>query len=88
MKYFVCAFLPIFLQSLILFLIIVMNQGNGSWVGLGAFLLGMFVIPSTLIANIFYLKFGAYKTKTESIVKCFVTAILAPFVIIVFLFFL
>ena len=60
MKYLYCAVIPLALQALIVYIIIAMNTGNGSWVGLGVFLLAIPTLPLTLIINI-----ARTKTKTE-----------------------
>lgn len=51
MRYVYCVLIPLLLQVLTVYIIIVMNTGNGSFVGLGAFLLAMPIIPITAIVN-------------------------------------
>ena len=51
MRYVYCVVIPLLLQVLTVYIIIVMNTGNGSWVGLGAFLFAMPIIPITTIVN-------------------------------------
>jgi hypothetical protein len=53
MAYVIGVLIPLILQSLLVFIVIEMNTGNGSWVGLGALLIGMFAIPATAIVNFF-----------------------------------
>lgn len=78
MKYVICVVIPALLQCLVVFVLIVSNQGNGSWVGLAAFLLGFIVIPATVTLNILYLNLGRYTTRMESIAKCFLIALITP----------
>ena len=51
MRYVYCVLVPLLLQVLTVYIIIVMNTGNGSFLGLAAFLLAMPIIPITAIVN-------------------------------------
>lgn len=52
MRYLFGVVAPLLLQILLVLLLIVTNSGNGSWVGLGALLIGMFAVPATAVINI------------------------------------
>lgn len=88
MKIIICVLIPALLQCLLVFVLVVSNQGNGSWVGLGALLLGMILIPTTVTLNVLYLNLGKYKTRTESIVKCYLIAFIVPLLGPIFILFL
>ena len=51
MRYVYCILPPLLLQLIATYTVIVMNTGNGSWLGLGVFLLAIPVIPTTIAAN-------------------------------------
>lgn len=51
MRYVYCVVIPLLLQVLAVYIIIVMNTGNGSWAGLAAFLFAIPIIPITAIVN-------------------------------------
>ena len=51
MKYLYCVGIPLILQILVVYIIIELNTGNGSWIGLAAFLLAIPVVPLTIIIN-------------------------------------
>ncbi len=51
MKYVYAVLIPLLFQVLVVWLVIEMNTGNGSFVGLGAYLLGLVAIPLTAIIN-------------------------------------
>ncbi len=51
MKYVYCVIIPLLLQLLVVYIIIEMNTGNGSWLGLAAFLFAIPIIPLTAIIN-------------------------------------
>jgi len=84
MRYFIGVLIPFFLQSLLVFVVIEMNTGNGSWVGLGALILGMFAIPMTCLANFFYIRARKDIGSFSAVAPCFVIALIVP-VIILFL---
>ena len=62
MKYIYCVVIPLLLQIAIVYTIMVMNTGNGSWVGLAAFLLAIPIITITAIVNTIRTKL---KTETK-----------------------
>ena len=77
--------IPILLQSLFVFIVIEMNTGNGSWLGLGALLIGMFAIPATGIVNLLYIKSNKEQSSATVLMRCFLTAIIAPFLTVLLL---
>jgi len=77
--------IPILLQSLFVFILIEMNTGNGSWLGLGALLIGMFAIPATGIVNLLYIKSNKEQSSDTVLMRCFLTAIIAPFLTVLLL---
>ncbi len=87
MRYLFGVVLPALLQVLVVFIIIETNTGNGSWLGLLAYLIGLFAIPLTAIINALYI----WKSPTEYFLgiigKCFAIALIAP-VMCVFMLFL
>lgn len=82
MKYFVGCVIPALLQCLVVYIIILANTGNGSFVGLGAFLLGMIAIPMTLILNAVMLYVRAEVPTAKVVFHCYLLALAAPFVAI------
>ena len=85
MRYIIGILIPMLLQCLFVFIIIEMNTGNGSWVGLGAFLIGIFAVPATGIANLIYLKSNKEMSSFSVITRCFLVAIIAPFLTLILL---
>lgn len=79
------AFLPVLFQSLITWLVIEANTGNGSFVGLAAFLLAMFAIPLTLIVNTIYVLKRKSASALHMIWRCWLMALTAPFVTLLLL---
>lgn len=77
--------IPVLLQCLFVYIVIVMNTGNGSWVGLGAFLIGMFAIPGTAIFNVIYMLSNKDKSASTLVLHCFLIAIIAPFLTLLLL---
>lgn len=51
MRYVYSTVIPLLLQVLVVYIIIVMNTGNGSFLGLAAFLFAIPIIPITAIVN-------------------------------------
>lgn len=78
MRYLIGLFVPVFFQISVVMIIISMNQGNGSWAGVAAFLLGLFAIPLTAIINGLYIWKNPQVHILTLIAKCFTLAILAP----------
>jgi hypothetical protein len=84
MPYFFGVALPALLQCLVIFIVIQMNTGNGSWAGLGALLIGLFAVPATAIANVMIIRASADKEPFTAVVQCFMVALITP-VLVVFL---
>lgn len=82
MRYVVGVLIPVLLQCLFVFIIIEMNTGNGSWVGLGALLIGMFAIPATAVINFLYIKSNKDRGTASLMLRCFLIAIVVPVIII------
>lgn len=84
MKYIVGVAMPMGLQLMAVLMVIDLNTGNGSWAGLGAFLIGLLVIPATAIANATYLA-STERPLYKALPRCFGLALLAPclFVLVV-----
>lgn len=85
MRYFYCVVIPLLLQVISVYIIIKMNTGNGSWVGLLVYLLAIPILPATTI-------FNAIRTKTKTEIKTLflfgqnlLIAYLAPIIIFAFL---
>jgi hypothetical protein len=82
MKYLYCVIIPLLLQIITVYIIIEMNTGNGSWLGLAAFLFSIPILPATTIYNAV-----RTKVKTEArILMLFgqnlLIAFIAPIVIV------
>lgn len=87
MNYFIGVVFPALLQVLVIFIIIETNQGNGSWAGLGAFLIGIFAIPATAFINGLYVWKNPQAGMIQIIGKSFTIAMIVP-VLAVFTLFL
>lgn len=85
MRYLIGVLTPLLLQSLFVFIVIEMNTGNGSWVGLGALLLGVIAIPATGVLNFIYIKSKKDEINLAVIAKCFLISLVLPFIILFFL---
>ncbi len=85
MRYIAGVLIPVVLQCLFVFIIIEMNTGNGSWIGLGALLIGMFAIPATAIINFLYIKTNKGRSTVSLMSRCFLIAIIAPVIILLLL---
>ncbi|WP_415891939.1 hypothetical protein ACMXYN_11485 [Neptuniibacter sp. PT8_73] len=86
MRVFIGVILPSAFQALVIFIIASMNQGNGSWAGLAAFLIGMFAIPITLLINGLYVWKNPQHNLLQVMGKCFTLAVIAPLLCILTLF--
>jgi len=64
-----------------------MNTGNGSWLGLGALLVGIFAVPATAIVNSVYIKKSRELTFFVICLKCFLVAAITPLVFIILMMF-
>lgn len=85
MVYLLGLVLPVFVQVLFIFIVIVNNSGNGSWVGLGAYLLGLFVVPATLLANFFYIRAHRQLPLISLISRCFMLSMIVPVLVVILL---
>ncbi len=85
MRYIIGVVLPVIFQCLFVLILVEMNTGNGSWVGLGAFLLGMFAIPGTAIINAIYIRSHPDLHAVTVINRCFMFALIVPVLTPVFL---
>ena len=74
--------LPAALQVLIVWILIAANSGNGSFIGLGAMLLGLIAIPATAIANWVYLQSQREKPAGARLLRCFGIAALTPILVL------
>lgn len=83
MRYLLAVLIPLLLQCLFVFIIIEMNTGNGSWVGLGAFLIGIIAIPITAIVNAAYVKVHPELSTSALIVRSFMIAAIVPILTVV-----
>ena len=78
MRYLIGVFLPAAAQVLVVFIIASVNQGNGSWAGLAAFLIGMIAIPLTALINGLYVWKNPQHSMIQVIGKCFTLAFITP----------
>lgn len=85
MRYLIGVLTPLLLQSLFVYIVIEMNTGNGSWLGLGALLLGMIAIPATGVLNFIYIKSKKDEINLAVIAKCLLISLVLPFIILFFL---
>ena len=65
----------------------VQNKRFGSWLGLGALLIGMFAIPGTAIVNFLIVRNSSQASADVALVKCWLAALIAPFFILGFFLF-
>ena len=86
MIYLLGSIIPMALQSLIVLIVIQVNTGNGSWLGLGAFLIGMFAIPATGIINALYIKSHKDFSSVHILTRCALITAITPFIILLFMF--
>lgn len=85
MKYIIGALIPVLIQVLFTAVIILTNTGNGSWVGLGAFLIAMIAIPLTGLLNVLVLRNSAGKPAGTTLAKCYLSIVIVPILMIVML---
>jgi hypothetical protein len=76
---------PIALQSLVVFITIQMNTGNGSWVGLGALLIGFVAIPVTALVNAIYIRANRETNSISAIARCYGIAAILPIIVVLLL---
>ncbi len=86
MRYLLGVAVPVILQCLFVLVIVEMNTGNGSWVGLGVFILAIFAIPGTAIINALYIRSHPDLHTVSVINRCFLLALAVPLLTPVFLF--
>ena len=72
-------------QVLVVYVTIEMNTGNGSWLGLGAFLIGMFTIPATAIVNSIYIRTHREERAITVVMNCFLIAAIMPVLMVIVL---
>ncbi len=82
MRYLYCVAVPMALQVFAVYIIVVMNTGNGSWLGLMAFLLALPVIPITAIINVVLTKKNERQKTLQTFFQSMVVAVAAPAVIV------
>ena len=85
LRYFSVLILPLIIQGLSVLLTVEANTGNGSWLGLGAVLVGMFAIPATLVVNFLFVKNHPQLNGLVVLLRCLLHALVVP-VVMVFLF--
>ncbi len=81
MRYLPGTLIPLLLQILFVWLVIEANTGNGSWLGLGVFLIGMFAIPATLIVNALYIRARPLVHPVFLLIHCLAFAFILPIVL-------
>ncbi len=69
---------PALLQALLVYLVIVRNTGNGSWLGLGALLLGLVAIPATAIVNVVLVLAWRGASAKRVVLACFAIGMVVP----------
>ncbi len=82
MKYIYGVLIPMVIQALVVYVVIEMNTGNGSFVGLGAYLLGLLAIPLTAIINAIYIYANPKFSLLKVTLRCFLIALITPIVVI------
>ena len=87
MRYFYGVGLPLLMQCAIIGLVILTNQGNGSWVGLAVFLIGIFAVPVTAIINFLHIKAKKEEKITIVIKQCFAIAAITPAIVLLLMIF-
>jgi hypothetical protein len=86
MRYLIGVIFPGLLQVLVVFIIVETNQGNGSWAGLGAYLIGLFAIPLTALINGLYVWKNPNVSLLQVIGKSFTLAMIVPILCVFTLF--
>jgi len=82
MRYIYCVVIPLLLQILTVYIIIVMNTGNGSFVGLAAFLFAMPIIPITAIVNVVRTNQNKDMKTAQLFLQSILSSIIIPLIII------
>ncbi len=82
MKYVIGVLLPVLIQVLVVYVVIEMNTGNGSFVGLGAYLLGLIAIPLTAVVNAIYIYANPKLNTMRVLGSCFLIALITPTLVV------
>ncbi|MGJ8662415.1 MAG: hypothetical protein ACSHWU_02140 [Marinicella sp.] len=85
MKYVYGVVCPLLIQVVIVLVVIQMNTGNGSFVGLGTYILGMFAIPITAVVNAIYIYVKPELSTISVTLRCFLIALITPFLVVLFM---
>ncbi len=82
MIYLYCVVIPLLIQVGAVYIVILMNTGNGSWMGLLVFLLAMPIVPITAIINAARTRANKEKKTTQQLfIQAIIVACIAPLVI-------
>lgn len=82
MKYVFGVVIPMLIQSLLVYITIELNTGNGSFVGLGAYLLGITAIPLTAVVNGIYVYYQPTLSPVKITIRCILVALITPILIV------
>ena len=82
MRYVYGVLMPMVFQVLVVYVVIEMNTGNGSFVGLGAYLLGLLAIPLTGIINAIYIYANPKLSFIKVTGRCFLIALITPILVV------
>ncbi len=80
MRYLLGVVLPALLLSLLAYIVILMNTGNGSFIGLGVIIIAMIVIPANAIISALYLYGHRQYSLPYVLIRCYLFAAAAPFI--------
>ncbi len=83
MRYVIGVLIPTLLQCFVVLIVVVTNTGNGSWVGLGIFILSLFSIPATALANIFHVRAHSHLNISSLFSRGIRIAIITPFIVLI-----
>jgi hypothetical protein len=83
MKYVIGCLIPALLQCLLVYFIVLANTGNGSFVGLGAFIIGIFAIPITAVLNAVMLYVRAEVPRRKVLFHCYILALIVPVLVVI-----
>lgn len=82
MKYVYGVLMPMVIQALVVYVVIAMNTGKGSFVGLGAYLLGLVAIPLTAVINVIYIYANPKLSLLNVTGRCLLIALITPTLVI------
>ena len=82
MRYLFGVLFPLLLQVLLIWILVEANTGNGSWVGLGAFLIGLFAVPATALVNLVYLRRNRERSLLAVLPTCLLLAAVTPLLVL------